>query len=87
MGKRNTETVRFGDIVRRARAEAGLSQEELADRAGLDRSYVGGVERGERNPTLVVIAKIAKGLGLSVLTCRHSSDQWSLEDGGLRMVG
>lgn len=66
MGKRNNETVRFGDIVRRARADAGLSQEELADRAGLDRSYVGGVERGERNPTLVVIAKIAKGLGLSV---------------------
>ena len=59
MGKRNTETVRFGDIVRRARAEAGLSQEELADRAGLDRSYVGGVERGERNPTLVVMTCLA----------------------------
>lgn len=66
MVKRNVNSVRFGETVRRARADAGLSQEELADRAGLDRSYVGGVERGDRNPTLLVIAKLAKGLGLSV---------------------
>ncbi len=66
MGKKNSDSVRFGDAVRKARADAGLSQEELADRAGLDRSYVGGVERGERNPTLIVIAKVAKGLGVSL---------------------
>ena len=66
MAKRDTNSIRFGEVVRQARADAGLSQEELADRAGLDRSYVGGVERGDRNPTLLVIAKIAKGLGLTV---------------------
>ncbi len=40
--KLNTETIRFGAMIRRARLEAHLSQEDLADRAGLDRSYVGG---------------------------------------------
>ncbi len=56
----------FGGAVRRARTAAGLTQEELADRSGLDRSYIGGVERGDRNPTLNVIEKIAKGLGLTL---------------------
>lgn len=66
MGKKNSDSVQFGDAVRKARAAAKLTQEELADRAGLDRSYVGGIERGERNPTLVVIAKVARGLGISL---------------------
>jgi transcriptional regulator with XRE-family HTH domain len=66
MGKKSSDSVRFGEAVRRARNAAGLTQEDLADRAGLDRSYVGGIERGERNPTLVVIAKIAAGLGISL---------------------
>jgi ribosome-binding protein aMBF1 (putative translation factor) len=56
----------FGEAVRKARTAIGLTQEELADRSGLDRSYIGGVERGERNPTLTVIEKIAKGLGLTL---------------------
>ena len=56
----------FGDAVRKARTKAGLTQEELADRSGIDRSYIGGVERGERNPTLVVICKIAIGLGIQL---------------------
>jgi transcriptional regulator with XRE-family HTH domain len=54
----------FGEAVRRARRNAGLSQEELADLAGLDRTYIGGVERGERNAGLVALQKIADGLGL-----------------------
>lgn len=57
---------KFGNAVRTARAAAELTQEELADRSGLDRSYIGGVERGERNPTLIAIDKIAAGLGISV---------------------
>ena len=56
----------FGDAVRKARTASGITQEELADRAGLDRSYIGGVERGDRNPTLSVIEKIAQGLGLTL---------------------
>ncbi len=56
----------FGDAVRKARTAVGLTQEELADRADLDRSYIGGVERGDRNPTLSVIEKIAQGLGITL---------------------
>jgi transcriptional regulator with XRE-family HTH domain len=52
----------FGSRVREVRLQAGLSQEELAHRAALDRSYIGGVERGERNVSLVNIHKIAKAL-------------------------
>lgn len=52
----------FGDRLRSLRQSAGLSQEELASRAQLDRSYIGGVERGERNVSLVNIHKIARAL-------------------------
>ena len=56
----------FGEAVRNIRTAAGLTQEELADNSGLDRSYIGGIERGERNPTLGVIEKIAEGLGVTL---------------------
>lgn len=56
----------FGQAVRRTRIAIGLTQEVLASRSGIDRSYIGGVERGERNPTLSVIEKIAEGLGVSL---------------------
>ena len=52
----------FGARVRELRKKAQLSQEGLADAAGLDRSYIGGVERGERNVSLVNIHKIAQAL-------------------------
>jgi transcriptional regulator with XRE-family HTH domain len=52
----------FGARIRLLRRRAGLSQEELATAADLDRSYIGGVERGERNVSLVNIHKIARGL-------------------------
>lgn len=55
---------RFGRRVRELRTERGLSQEELASIARLDRSYLGAVERGERNVTLVKIVQIARGLGV-----------------------
>lgn len=53
----------FGQAVRRHRELLRLSQEELADRAGLDRTYLSGVERGTRNPTLEVMQRIAGALG------------------------
>lgn len=56
----------FGQAVRELRVVSGLTQEELADRAGLDRSYIGGVERGDRNPSLSVIEKIAEGLDVTL---------------------
>jgi len=52
----------FGARLRGLRQKAGLSQEELALGAQLDRSYIGGVERGDRNVSLVNICKIAKAL-------------------------
>jgi transcriptional regulator with XRE-family HTH domain len=53
---------RDSPIARKFRAERGLSQEELAIECGLHRTYVRGVERGVRNPTVVVLEKIAKAL-------------------------
>jgi transcriptional regulator with XRE-family HTH domain len=52
----------FGNNVRRIREESGLSQERLGAEARLDRSYIGGIERGERNPSLSVIFNIALAL-------------------------
>lgn len=54
----------FGNRVREVRQQAGLSQEDLAHLASLDRSYIGGVERGERNVSLVNIHKIANALNV-----------------------
>ncbi|WP_336629665.1 MULTISPECIES: helix-turn-helix domain-containing protein [unclassified Microbacterium] len=55
----------FGIRVRELRKERGWSQEELAHQADLDRSYVGGVERGQRNVSLDNIHKLAKTLDVS----------------------
>ena len=55
----------FGQALRTERDKTGLSQEELAAQAGLDRSYVGSVERGERNVSLVNIIKLARALNVS----------------------
>jgi len=56
----------FGRRVRELRQEKGLSQEALALACHLDRTYIGGIERGERNVSLINIRKIAEGLGVSV---------------------
>lgn len=54
----------FGASVRQLRLERNLSQEELASLAGLHRTYIGMVERAEKNLTLTSIAKIARALGV-----------------------
>ena len=56
----------FGDNLRRLRHKKGLTQEGLALACGMDRSYIGGVERGERNVSLVNITKIANALDIPV---------------------
>jgi len=52
----------LGQNVRRIREGAGLSQEQLAFEAGLHRTYVSGVERGVRNPTILIVERLAKTL-------------------------
>lgn len=55
----------FADNVRRLRNEIGISQEELAERAGVHRTYVGMLERGEKNVTIYNIERIADALGVA----------------------
>ena len=56
----------FGGLLRRQRVALGISQEELGYRAALDRTYISGLERGVRNPSLTALAAVAAGLGVSV---------------------
>ncbi len=56
----------LGKAAREYRLKKGLTQQDLADKCGLDISYVGGVERGQRNPTLGVIHGLASVLGVRV---------------------
>lgn len=58
--------VRFGERVRDLRKAQGYSQEGFAAECGLDRTYIGGIERGERNVALRNIEVIAEALGLTV---------------------
>jgi transcriptional regulator with XRE-family HTH domain len=56
----------FGENVKKYRLKSGLSQEQFAFKAGLDRTYVGGVERGERNISLNNIKKISIALEVKI---------------------
>ncbi len=58
--------IRFGHAVRKRRMELGLSQESLAERAELHRTYIADIERGVRNLSLRNIEKLAQALGMSI---------------------
>lgn len=67
MNKNSDILIKFGKRVQELRLERGItSQMDLANKAGLDRTYIGGVERGERNIALKNIARIAKVLNVSM---------------------
>ena len=60
------ELNKLGQIIRDKREALGLTQIEVAEKAGLDRNYIGMGERGERNPSYLSLIKIAKGLNMTV---------------------
>lgn len=66
----------FGQAIRRARTGQGWSQEELAEHADLDRSYLSAIERGERNPSVMTAVRISQALRvpLSELLDEHGDD-------------
>jgi transcriptional regulator with XRE-family HTH domain len=74
----------FGLTVHAYRLQAGLTQEALAERAGIDRTYVGGVERGERNVGVANVVRLADALGIapSHLLERFTTDEQSVVLGG-----
>lgn len=66
MPRKQDILVRFGARVRQLRLEKGYSQEAFATKCDLDRTYVGGIERGERNVALRNVESIAKGLEMTL---------------------
>jgi transcriptional regulator with XRE-family HTH domain len=63
--RRTAESI-FGEHLRELRASAGLSQEALAEKAGLHRNYIGHIERGEKTASLDVLIRLAAAFGLSL---------------------
>jgi transcriptional regulator with XRE-family HTH domain len=66
MMKRHRALSAFGLNVRKQREAKELTQERLAEKAELDPTYISGIERGVRNPSLLSIVRVAKALGISV---------------------
>jgi transcriptional regulator with XRE-family HTH domain len=71
----NTIEQQFGSIIRRRRRAAGLSQEALADKAGLHRTYIGLLERGLRMPSIGVVKKRAVALETTMASLMGELDE------------
>ena len=69
--RRVAELVRFGEAVRQQRKARGYSQEAFGDACGIDRSYMGGIERGEHNMTIINLLRISRCLRISVSELLH----------------
>lgn len=79
-GKRRNAVLRkFGMALRRERRRAKLTQEDLADLAGIERSHVGSIERGENNLTLVSIVKLCDALKVNPSALLTDLDKWPKE--------
>ena len=74
MPKRNGILAALGLNVRRQREAKELTQEKLAEKSGLDPTYISGIERGLRNPGIKNVAKLAKALGLTTAELCHGVD-------------
>lgn len=64
MSSRQRSLTCFGQTVRKLRGVSGFTQERLADKADVDPTYISGIERGVRNPTLLILVRLAKALGV-----------------------
>jgi transcriptional regulator with XRE-family HTH domain len=65
MSRKHAELIALGAKIRKERIRRGLSQEAFADAVDLDRAYMGRIERGENNPTVLTVYRIAKALKLA----------------------
>ena len=77
MGKKAPDLTELGSRIRAARTVAGLTQEDLAHESDIDRSYIGGVERGERNLTFTMLCKVAMALHCDVASLTEGLPQKS----------
>ncbi len=82
MAARSASTAAFGRAVRVLRLERNISQEELSFRAGMDRSFVGRIERGSNNPTYETLIKLADGLDVAPPEIVALAERYRLERGG-----
>lgn len=71
---KNETLVALGSAIRSARQAVGMSQEDLAEKAGLDRSYTGGLERGEHNVTLMGLVNVAGALEMRLSELLSSAE-------------
>jgi len=76
MKSKNKILITFGEKVREIRKEKGLSQEELAHKADLHRTYIGMIERAEKNITLINIEKIANALNIDIKELLAINDEY-----------
>ena len=75
MPERSADHGALGNAIRHFRGGLKISQEELADRSGLHRTYLGGIERGERNPSYTNILRIAEALEVSASTLLECAER------------
>lgn len=81
---RTPELGALGEAIKRLRTEAGLSQEQLAERASTDLTQIGGIERGTRNPSYSTLVRVAGALKTRVATIVTLADQLLDEDTSAR---
>ncbi len=73
-----------GEAIRAVRTERGISQEQLSLSTDVHRNYIGGIERGEREPTVSVIARLADGLGCTTSRIFQDAERLMDEAGASR---
>lgn len=78
--EKNVLLEKIGRLIRQERAKANLSQEKLGLEAGLDRSYIGGIERGERNMSMKILFKISKAMDVKPANLLEEIEIEDLQD-------